>query len=1008
MNNNNSPLCAPPCPASDLEGPFKGDEGYADESERQESDGVGDEHSKMALDDLHDSVTSMPLHSLTGISEVVMAMSEEQRSEYVFNVIRTLRTSYIATIVDRLTPFLHIDPVAVLPPEITSDIFSYLSPEMLTEASRVSHAWRERILESHLWRNKFLEEGWTINTSGVRSFEEDYQANGMLRKSRSKRATTHAEERKQKRRARHHPDGFREHRMSTSPLPGPIPQSTTGSLNVRTARLAVDNEDDMELVTTPEDHDMTDPLAAITQPASSAFLPDSSLLGGDMVQSPRLLPETSSLSQSSTSSREQPLMTSRLSGKPHLNFNYIYKQRRKLERNWANLKYKPFQLPHKDHPEEAHLEVIYTIQCAGRFLVSGSRDKTLRVWNLDTQRLVRKPLVGHTKSVLCLQFDASEEEDIIISGGSDTDVIIWKFSTGEIVKRLDRAHEESVLNLKFDHRYLVTCSKDNLIKVWNRKSLKPGDADYPQRDVSGGGNCPNYILDLTAFTSLYDMELKVKEEERQPLSPYNLIMNINHHTAAVNAVYIQGDRIASASGDRQVRLFDIHTGTCKALCIGHTKGVACVQYDGVRVISGSSDDTIRIFDPVSQAEVACLTGHHHLVRTVQASFSDVPGSRDTLEREALAVDKEFAEALRAGTVPENMRRSRRNRTGLNAGSRRPQDITAFGAKLPPGGGGNRWSRIVSGSYDETIIIWKKAPDGRWVVGHRLRQADALRAAGDPLPTHSERARHQHQHQHHVPQGILAVAPPGGGPMPQGPAVNAYPGQPLSAQQLMQAAMQSGAAAFQTGMQNLLAVNHQLASNPSIGARSTSRLPQLQQLAEYQVQQALMQQNRQLHHLQQHHRQQQQSIDHQRGQSSQSSSQNGGQSANGSGSSNHAGPSNQQQQPDQMPQQQQQQQQQFIPPPPPPAQVLPQQPGDLQQAGTINPPHNAAVQRPNAPQQQPPLPNAAMAHPNARVFKLQFDARRIISCSPDPKIVGWDFANGDEEIESVCAFFGEPT
>jgi F-box and WD-40 domain protein 1/11 len=40
----------------------------------------------------------------------------------------------------------------------------------------------------------------------------------------------------------------------------------------------------------------------------------------------------------------------------------------------------------------------------------------------------------------------------------------------------------------------------------------------------------------------------------------------------------------------------------------------------------------------------------------------------------------------------------------------------------------------------------------------------------------------------------------------------------------------------------------------------------------------------------------------------------------------------------------------------------------------------------------------------RVFKLQFDARRIICCSQTSTIVGWDFANGDEQIIEASRFF----
>ncbi|KAI4141024.1 MAG: hypothetical protein L6R39_005538, partial [Caloplaca ligustica] len=65
-------------------------------------------------------------------------------------------------------------------------------------------------------------------------------------------------------------------------------------------------------------------------------------------------------------------------------------------------------------------------------------------------------------------------------------------------------------------------------------------------------------------------------------------------------------------------------------------------------------------------------------------------------------------------------------------------------------------------------------------------------------------------------------------------------------------------------------------------------------------------------------------------------------------------------------------------------------------------HHAAVQHPRAQ-----LPQQQTSQPNARVFKLQFDARRIICCSQDPKIVGWDFANGDERIIECAKFFATP-
>jgi F-box and WD-40 domain protein 1/11 len=41
---------------------------------------------------------------------------------------------------------------------------------------------------------------------------------------------------------------------------------------------------------------------------------------------------------------------------------------------------------------------------------------------------------------------------------------------------------------------------------------------------------------------------------------------------------------------------------------------------------------------------------------------------------------------------------------------------------------------------------------------------------------------------------------------------------------------------------------------------------------------------------------------------------------------------------------------------------------------------------------------------ARIYKLQFDARKIICASQDSRIVGWDFAAGDEDIMEASQFF----
>ena len=664
--------------------------------------------------------------------------------EHAYHVLRTLRTSSIAAIVELLTPLLHIDPLLRLPPEITSQIFSYLPPAVLLDASTVSKAWRARTLDSRLWRHKYLSEGWALDFAQVTKFEDDYKPPRNVTKTLSRKADSQEGGRSLKRRAR-----------DINTLQAPISSSTNPFFATRRASGVGDPDDVRANLDSLQDEEMGD-----AGPQFTMLSPDNRAISFDRMDtqsstrsfedvSPGPDDQLSSTDEASSDLQQEqdpapidPLVIPVSSSAVRLNFHHIYKQRRKLEDNWTAGRYQSFQLPHRDHPDEAHNECVYTIQYSGKYLVSGSRDKTLRIWNLDTQRLLRRPLSGHKGSVLCLQFDASPKEDLIVSGSSDTDVILWQFSTGNIIRRIHKAHNESVLNLKFDDRFLVTCSKDKLIKVWNRKELKPGDKNYPIRGMEGGAKFPSYIIDLTRIPILSDIGQYLTPEQLEPVKEYSLIMQIDSHSAAVNAVHIYKDQLVSASGDRFLKVFNIHTGANTTVCKGHNKGIACVQYDGKRIVSGSSDDTIRIFDPKSQAEVECLKGHSKLVRTIQASFGDCPGTKEEdLELEAREADKAYFAARRTGEISSTSHRIPHPRERYRT-SRRPEDVSVIGAKLPQGGGGSRWARIVSGSYDETVIIWRKAPDGGWVPAHKLQQAEALRAAGAPLLARSARQEHQ--------------------------------------------------------------------------------------------------------------------------------------------------------------------------------------------------------------------------------------------------------------------------
>ncbi|KAL1297211.1 hypothetical protein AAFC00_004779 [Neodothiora populina] len=814
------------------------DEGYSGGSEETRSLSGSDASMRLEADtdmdkmqlvnsNLINHLMSLPAEDRAALAAtIILGLPETEKSDAAYAVIRSLRTSSIASIVERLNPLLHKDPAMTLPPEITALIFLYLPPVDLLRSAISSKAWRERALDSNLWRVLFTREGWSANMNQVRAAE-------AMEARRRATLTRHTSPKAPRRKRDLDSEGTgstKRARESSShqTISGGPGESASEGWREQHGTLEAD-EDFVMLEYQPND--------------SEEIRNDADSVSGSNARaclSPTLHPELFT---------PDTLF-------PRINWLYLYKQRRRLEDNWHKGRYVTFQLPHPDHLDEAHEECVYTIQHSSKWVVSGSRDKTIAIWDLATQRRVRTLSGAHHASVLCLQFDESESEDIVVSGGSDSFVVIWRFSTGEIIRKLDQAHTESVLNLRFDHRYLITCSKDKTIKIWNRREVFVNNPIVPavaRRQIEVGG--PNLI------------------------SEYNLLVTLEGHGAAVNAIQVYEGQIVSASGDRTIKAWDINTGYCLRTYTGHTKGIACVQYDGRRIVSGSSDNTVRIFDAATSAEVACLPGHTNLVRTVQARFGDMQDTDQDLEAAARAVDQAFHDARTTGQTPD----ARRRRGLGNAGSSNPNDVCALGAKIPPGGGGNAWSRIVSGSYDETIIIWRKDVDGKWVPSRRLHQDEIL------SPRH-RRTRPIHPQ----PLGFDDIPIQSNVP----PATRHRPADTNNGSTAQSTA--GAVAGVQTNTTNV--------RQAQVGEASTT--------------------------------------------------------ANG------------------------------VPP--------------------------AAAARPDAAAQPRPFqqvrPPGAGVHVHRqqrlreletnRVFKLQFDSRRIISCSQNRIIVGWDFAAGDAELAEASRFFGE--
>jgi WD40 repeat protein len=100
----------------------------------------------------------------------------------------------------------------------------------------------------------------------------------------------------------------------------------------------------------------------------------------------------------------------------------------------------------------------------GRWLASGYRDKTVKLWDTASGNLIRS-LEGHQSAVNSVAF--SPDGRWLASGSADKTVKLWDPSSGKLVRSLE-SHRSSVLSVAFspDGRWLASGSSDNTVKLW--------------------------------------------------------------------------------------------------------------------------------------------------------------------------------------------------------------------------------------------------------------------------------------------------------------------------------------------------------------------------------------------------------------------------------------------------------------------------------------------------------------------------------------------------------------
>jgi WD40 repeat protein len=98
------------------------------------------------------------------------------------------------------------------------------------------------------------------------------------------------------------------------------------------------------------------------------------------------------------------------------------------------------------------------------------------------------------------------------------------------------------------------------------------------------------------------------------------LQTLEGHSEKVTSVVFSHDsaRLASASGDGTVKIWDASSGACLHTLKGHSDWVRSVvfSHDSARLVSASDDRTIKIWDASSGECLQTLKGHIYSINLV--------------------------------------------------------------------------------------------------------------------------------------------------------------------------------------------------------------------------------------------------------------------------------------------------------------------------------------------------------------------------------------------------------
>ena len=259
-----------------------------------------------------------------------------------------------------------------------------------------------------------------------------------------------------------------------------------------------------------------------------------------------------------------------------------------------------------------------------KMLISGSHDKTVRLWNVETGELLHT-LEDHTDYVLAVAF--SPDGNKFASSDGDFTIRLWDTHRKQMlhamipfdgfVHRSNEAFWVYDIAFSIDGKTLASADRNNRVRLW--------DVDTGKHLLNIGVGGQGWGAKAVAYSS--DSVTLASGDGSGYVKLWGartgeFWQTVGYHRYGVNSVAFSpdGNILASGGNDNRLILWDAFTGEQLRTLEGHKNGILGITFspDGRTIVSVSWTQ-IKFWDPNTGVNLHTIQGHTRSV--FSANFS---------------------------------------------------------------------------------------------------------------------------------------------------------------------------------------------------------------------------------------------------------------------------------------------------------------------------------------------------------------------------------------------------